>query len=197
MNKPDPRTLAPASDIPKNYSMVKKGNKPDGKYLAIEVWADGHPNKAERKLLEINTEAFAIDETKLDSMLTYWKGVARGAGFENPILTIQGDIGNGAELLYGYSDNREGIPPNAQSYTIKPRFDKNIFLMRHGGEQGTSIVYHSPLNSPTLREELTNFNKLLMRFFRGEFYELLAEYSDKGTGWEFQNEVIVDNSKLR
>lgn len=59
------------------------------------------------------------------------------------------------------------------------------------------LSFDSTLNSQTLREEITNFNKLLVRFFNGEFYELLTEHSDKAIGWEFQNEVIVDNSKLR
>ena len=197
MNKPDPRTLAPASDIPKHYYAFPKENKPDGKYICIEVWEDGHPDKAERKLLETDTEVFMVDETKLDSMLAYWQGVVRGAGFENPFFTIQGDIGNGSEVSYGYKDEREGIPPNASSYTIKPIFDKNIMLLRHGEKQGKSIVYHSPLDSSTLREELANFNKLLARFFNGEFYELVSEQSDRSPGWEFRNEVIVDNARLR
>jgi len=183
--------------IPARYYAFTKNNKPDGKYLALEVWEDEHPDKAKRKLLETGADAFLVDETKLDSMLAYWKEVAGGAGFENPVFTIQGDIGNGSEVSYGYKDEREGIPPNASSYTIKPIFDKNIMLLRHGGKQGKSFVYHTPLDSPTLREELTNFNKLLARFFNGEFYELLSEQSDRSPGWEFRNEIVVDNAKLR
>src|SRR3989344_288769 len=76
-------------------------------------------------------------------------------------------------------------------------FNKNIMLLRHGGKQGKSIIYHSPLDSSSLRMELENFNKLLSRFFNGEFYEILLEHSDKKEGWEFHNEIVVDNAKLR
>src|SRR3989344_3498079 len=131
----DPHTLSVPQDIPKKYFRFNKNNKQNEKYVGIEVWADGHPGKAERKLVEVDMETFRIDKTRLDSMIAYWVDVARGAGFESPILTIQGDLGNGAELLYGYSDNREGIPPNARTYSIKPVFDKSIMKMRHGGKQ--------------------------------------------------------------
>jgi S-DNA-T family DNA segregation ATPase FtsK/SpoIIIE len=70
-------------------------------------------------------------------------------------------------------------------------------LVRHGRKQGNSLIYHSPLNSPMLREEIGNFNKLLTRFANGEFDKLLLEYVDKSMGWEFCKEVVIDNERLR
>jgi len=197
MNKPDPRTLAPASNIPKHYFAFNKNNKPDTRYFVYEIWEDKMPDKivAGQKLENIDERT--LSDEQLDKLIPFWRQISIDKGLKHPILSIQVDIGNGSELSYGYKDGREGIPPNAKTYIAKPKFDKNIMLMRHGGKQGKSLVYHTPLDSPTLREELANFNKLLARFFNGEFYELLSEQSDRRPGWEFRNEVVVDNAKLR
>ena len=180
-----------------NLNSFPKNNKLNDKHLVWEIWEDKHPDKviAGQKLQGGDERTFAPEQ--LDRMIPFWRELALDDNLNNPIITIQGDIGNGSEVSYGYKDEREGIPPNASSYTIKPIFDKNIMLLRHGGKQGKSFVYHTPLDSPTLREELTNFNKLLARFFNGEFYELLSEQSDRSPGWEFRNEIVVDNAKLR
>ena len=192
----DKSTSLKSSDaIPNHYYAFTKNNNPDGKFLIFEIWENKYTDKvAAFERLEFNPKT--LDAKQPDRLIPFWQKLASNAGLNDPILTLQGDIGNGSELSYGYKDGRDGIPPNAKTYAIKPRFDENIFLMRLGGA-GKSIVYHSPLNSSTLREELTNFNKLLMRFFNGEFYELRTEHSDKSTGWEFCNEVLVDNAKLR
>ena len=197
MDKPDSQTLAPVSDIPKRYYAFPKNNKSDGRYLVYEIWEDEIPDEviAGQKLEGIDERTLSPEQ--LDELIPFWRQMATDKRLKQPILSIQVDLGNGSELSYGYSDGREEIPPNAKTYIAKPRFDKNIMLMRHGGKQGKSIVYHSPLDSSTLREELENFNKLLSRFFNGEFYELLSEHSDKSMGWEFCNEVLVDNAKLR
>ena len=197
MNKPDPRTLAPASDIPKHYYAFNKNNKPYTRYFVYEIWEDKMPDKivAGQKLENIDERT--LSDEQLDKLIPFWRQISIDKGLKHPILSIQVDIGNGSELSYGYKDGREGIPPNAKTYIAKPKFDKNIMLMRHGGKQGKSLVYHTPLDSPTLREELANFNKLLARFFNGEFYELVSEQSDRRPGWEFRNEVVVDNAKLR
>ncbi|MDO8487558.1 MAG: hypothetical protein Q7S45_04640 [Candidatus Curtissbacteria bacterium] len=184
------------SKTPLQYFAFTKNNKPDGKYLAIEVWPDGSPNRVKGRYLEIDANTFSTDETKLDSLIAYWEKVASDEGFEKPMITIQADFGIGSELAYAYTDGREEVPPNAKSYTIKPRFDKNIFLMRTGGD-GKSLVYSSPLDSPTIREEISNFNKLLVQFFNGAFYEVLTEYSDRDMGWELLNDLVIDNAKLR
>ena len=173
-----------------------KDNKPDGKYSVFEVWENGHPDKVVTgQKIEFTERTFS--EEQLDILIPYWRNMSSEAGFNEPMLTIQGDISNGCELVYRYKDNREEIPPNAKFYTIKPVFDENITTVRHAGKQGKSLVYHSPLNSPTLREEIMNFNKLLISFFNGEFYKILAEHSDRNPGWEFCNEVVIANAKLR
>ena len=176
----------------KAYGFVKN-NKPDGKYIAIEVWEKGHPDKGEIKIIGVGTKGFGIDETKLDSFISYWKGVARGAKFENPMFTLQGDIGKGSEISYAYKNGREESPLNASSYTIKPLSEEGVVIIRLPGDEGKSLVYHSPLNSPTLKEEVGNFNKILVRFFKGE----LIEPTNKSPGWEFRNEVVVDKETLR
>lgn len=197
MNKPDPQTLTSASDIPKRYFAFTKNNKPDCIYLVYEIWEDKIPYKviAGQKLEGIDERTLSPEQ--LDKQIPFWRQMATDKCLKHPILSIQVDLGNGSELSYGYLDGREEIPPNAKTYIAKPRFDKDIMLMRHGGKQGKSIIYHSPLDSSTLREELENFNKLLARFINGEFYELLSEHSDKSMGWEFHNEIVVDNAKLR
>src|SRR3989344_1494908 len=157
----DPHTLSAPPDIPKKYYAFTKNNKPDGKFLIFEIWENKHPDKvAAFERLEFNPKT--LDGEQPDRLIPFWQKLASNAGLNDPILTLQGDIGNGSELSYGYKDGKDEVPPNAKSYTIKPRFDENIFLMRLGSEHGKSLLYRSPLDSPNLREEITNFNKLLM-----------------------------------
>ena len=197
MNKPNPRTLTSAFRIPKQYFAFTKNNKPDSRYFVYEIWEDTMPdNVIAREMLE-NIDERTLSPEQLDKMIPFFRQMAVDKNLKNPILSIQVDFGNGSEIAYGYTNGRKDVPPNAQAYIIKPMFDDNITLMRHGGEQGKSLVYHSPLESLSLREELENFNTLILRFFNGGFDELLNEHSDKSTGWEFRNEVIVDNTKLR
>ena len=186
-----------SAKLPKHYYAFTKNNKPDTRYFVFEIWEDKMPDKivAGQKLENIDERT--LSDEQLDKLIPFWRQISIDKGLKHPILSIQVDIGNGSELSYGYKDGREGIPPNAKTYIAKPKFDKNIMLLRHGGKQGKSLVYHTPLDSPTLREELANFNKLLARFFNGEFYELLSEQSDKSPGWEFRKEIVIDNSKLR
>ena len=187
-----------ASDgMPARYYAFTKNNKPDGRYFVYEIWEDKIPDKviAGQKLEGIDERTLSLEQ--LDELIPFWRKMAEDKKLKRPILSVQFDLGNGCELSYGYKDGKDEVPPNAKTYAIKPRFDKNIFLMRHEGKQGKSLVYHSPLGSDTLREELTNFNKLLIRFFNGEFYDLLTEHSDRNPGWEFRNEVVVNNAKLR
>ena len=180
------------SVTPKHLYSFTKNNRPDGKYSAFEVWENKHPEMVVTgQKIEFTERTFS--EEQFDILIPYWRKISSEAGLNEPILTIQGDIGNGSELTYGYKDGREDVPPNAKFYTIKPVFDKNITTVRHTGKQGKSLVYHSPLNSLTLREEIMNFNKLLIRFFNGEY----IEPSDKSLGWEFRNAVVVNNTKLR
>lgn len=197
MKRPDPQTTTPTSRTPKQFFSFTKNNNPDSRYFVYEIWEDEMPDKviAGEKLENIDERTLSSEQ--LDTIIPFWKQMADDNNLKHPILSIQVDLGNGSEIAYGYSDGREDIPPNAKMYTIKPIFDDNITLMRHGGDQGKSIVYHGPLDSLTLREELENFNVLLSRFFKGEFYEVLNEHSDKSMGWEFRNEIIVDNTKLR
>ena len=197
MNKPDPRTLAPASDIPKQYYAFNKNNKPDTRYFVYEIWEDKMPDNVVAGQKLENIDERTLSNEQLDKLVPFWREIVKDKQLKNPILSIQVDIGNGSELSYGYLDGRDEIPPNAKTYIAKPKFDKNIMLLRHGGKQGKSIIYHSPLDSSSLRMELENFNKLLSRFFNGEFYEILLEHSDKKAGWEFHNEIVVDNAKLR
>src|SRR3989344_4876092 len=193
MNKPDPRTLAHASDMPKHYYAFNKNNKPDTRYFVYEIWEDKMPDNivAGQKLENIDERTLSNEQ--LDELIPFWRRMAKDKQLKNPIISIQVDIGNGSVLSYGYLDGRDEIPANAKTYIAKPRFDKNIMLLRHGGEQGKSIIFHSPLDSLSLRIELENFNKIVSRFINGEFYELLSEYSDKSSGWEFPNEIVVDN----
>jgi hypothetical protein len=186
-----------SNTIPKSYYAFQKNNKPDVRYFVYEIWEDKKPDEviAGQKLEGIGERTLSPEQ--LDKLIPFWRQMATDKPLKHPILSIQVDLGNGSELSYGYTDGRKGIPPNAKTYIAKPRFDKNIMLMRHAGKQGKSIIYHSPLDSSTLREELENFNKLLVRFFNGKFYDLLSEHSDKSNGWEFHNEVVVDNAKLR
>ena len=189
MYKPDPRTLAPSSDIPEQYFMFKKNNDPNGQYLVYEIWENGYPDEvvAEQKLT-FSPKTFG--ESQIDKIIPFWKKL--GKELKDPILTIQADEGNGSELMYGFKDKREGIPANAKFYTIKPVFDKNIMKMRHGGKQGRSLVLHSPLASQTLHVELSHLNRLLVRFFEGEH----IDFGDRTSGWEFRRETIIDNTKL-
>jgi len=197
MKRSEPHNTAPTSQTPKQFFSFKKNNNPNSRYFVYEIWEDTMPDKviAHEKLENIDERTLSPEQ--LDKMIPFFRQMAIDKNLKNPILSIQVDFGNGSEVAYGYSDGRKDIPPNAGAYIIKPMFDKNITLMRHGGKQGKSIVFHSPLESMSLREELENFNILLSRFFKGKFYELINEYSDKSIGWEFQNEIIVDNTKLR
>jgi len=197
MNKSDPQTITPTSRTPKKFFSFTKNNNPDSRYFVYEIWEDKMPDKviAGEKLENIDERTLSSEQ--LDKMIPFFRQMAVDKNLKHPILSIQVDLENGSEIAYGYTNGRKDIPPNAQAYIIKPMFDDNITLMRHGGEQGKSLVYHSPLESLSLREELENFNTLISRFFNGGFDELLNEHSDKSTGWEFRNEVIVDNTKLR
>src|SRR3989344_637692 len=186
-----------SKQLPTNLNSFPKNNKLNDKHLVWEIWEDKHPDKviAGQKLQGGDERTFAPEQ--LDRMIPFWRELALDDNLQNPIITIQVDVGNGSELAYGYKDDRNEVPPNAKFHTIKPVFDENITTVRHAGKQGKSLVYHSPLNSPTLREEIMNFNKLLISFFNGEFYKILAEHSDRNPGWEFRNDVIVGNAKLR
>lgn len=100
--------------------------------------------------------------------------------------------------MYGYTDGRQEVPPNARFYVKKPIFDKNILTVKFTQNPGESMIYQSSLNSPTIIEEIDNFGKLLSRFFKGEFAELLREYSvNKDDDPVFLSHFIIDNNKLK
>lgn len=176
--------------IPQKLFAYTKKNNPQNKYLVYEIWENGYPDKVVAgQKLEYNPET--LEKKQLDRMIPFWKKL--GKKLKEPIITIQVDEGNGSEIMYGYKDGKERVPPNAKSYTIKPVFDKNITKGRRAWKQGRSLVYSSPLGSPTLKKEVLNFNTLLVRFFSGKDVELARN----NPIWEYRNEVVIDNSKLR
>jgi hypothetical protein len=101
----------------------------------------------------------------------------------------------GSQVYYTYKKKRkDDVPPNAKFYTIKPIFDKNIAKVRFIKNEGKSLLYQSPLESPNLYEEVYRFGKLMARFFNGESNSIRTEYTKYPS--ESVSEIIVDNAKL-
>jgi len=174
-----------------------KDNKPDGKYLFYEIWEDKHPDKVVAYKKIENYDENMLSKEEIEKIIYFGKKIATKNNVKNPIFTMQCDIGDGAKFLYGYTDGKKETPPNAKTYTKKPVFDKNITPLFFTENEGKSIIYHSPLDSLTLFEEITNFKKLITKFFDGKYFELLGKYSDKHPGWEFVSGLVIDNKKLR
>jgi hypothetical protein len=173
------------------FHTFPKKNDPNKNYLVYEVWENKYPEKvAFGNKAEFNSKLLLEDE--LDKIITNWRKEAVDAGLSDPFLTIQGDIGNGTEIGYGYEDRRKEIPPNSKTYTIKPIFDKSISKYRAIVDDGKSLVYTSSLLSKTLRSELIILNKLLIKFFNGEYIK--RPY--KSPFEDSINELIVDTDKL-
>ena len=184
-------------DRPSKLFSFSKNNKPDVNYFVYEIWEDKMPDQviAKEKIGSVDERTLSSDQ--LIRLIPFWRKLAKDKRLKKPILSIQIDSGDGSELAYGYTDGRDGVPPNAKFYIIKPIFDKNIALVRLGNSKGKSIVYHSPLNSPDLQDDLEIFNKLLSQFIHGDFHKLFSKYVEKSIGWEFCNEIIFDKLLLR
>ena len=173
------------------FHIFSKKNDPNKNYLVYEVWENKHPDKvAFGKKIEFNPKT--LSEEELDKTINFWRKTANETSLIDPILTIQGDMGNGTQVGYGYEDGRKEIPPNSKTYTIKPTFDKSIAKYREIIDDGKSLVYMSSLSSETLRRELKLLNNLLIKFFNGEY----AKRPYKSPFEDSINELIVDTDKL-
>ena len=173
------------------FHIFSKKNDPNKNYLVYEVWENKHPDKvAFGKQIEFNPET--LSEEELDKTINFWRKTANETSLIDPILTIQGDMGNGTQVGYGYEDGRKEIPPNSKTYTIKPIFDKSIAKYRAIIDDGKSLVYTSSLLSKTLRSELIILNKLLVKFFNKEYIKRPYESPFEDS----INELIVDTDKL-
>jgi len=184
--------------IETSYYSPGNDNNPDGKYVTYELWEDKHPEKviAGQKIENAGQQTFSKEQ--LETAIPVWKNKAKKRHLKQAMITIQADIGKGAEFLYGYTNGCKEVPPNARFYVKKPIFDKNIVTVKLTENPGKSMIYQSPLNSPTIIEEIVNFGKLLAHFFDGEFFKLFKEYSvNKDDDPIFISHFIIDNSKLK
>ena len=100
MNKPDPRTLAHASDMPKHYYAFNKNNKPDTRYFVYEIWEDKMPDNVVAGQKLENIDERTLSNEQLDKLVPFWREIVKDKQLKNPILSIQVDIGNGSELSY-------------------------------------------------------------------------------------------------
>ncbi len=182
---------------PTNLYSFTKNNNPDVYYFVYEIWEDKKPDQIIAKQKISGVDERTLSTHQLGIIIPLWRKLAKDKSPISPILSIQIDHGNGSELAYGYTDDKDEIPPNAKAYIIKPVFDKNINTVRLGGSNGKSIVYHSPLNSPDLQEDLEIFNKLLSQFIHGDFPKIFSKYAERSIGWEFCNEFVFDSLLLR
>ena len=158
--------------------------------FTYEVWENKHPDRLSGQMFPF--EADFLSAAKFDECMSLWKSLAEE--FSDPILTIQGDVRGGTVRGYRYEDGRSGPPPNAIAHVIKPIFDPAIavFNCYTNDSMGNSLVYHCPMSSPTLREEVEKFNQLLIRFFSGEDLYKTLNKPASGFYWE----IVVSKEEL-
>lgn len=177
--------------VKKEFYKFENKNEEDKNYVAFEVWENKHPEKIfASQVLEFRPDN--ISKERVPELMSLWNKLSQK--LSDPILTIQCDIGKGAEKGYRYRDSRDEIPPNAVGYTTKPIFDKSIEPVRFSWQSNKSIVYTSSLSSPTLKEELEKLEELFIRFFKNS-EEVSKIFGRKAN--IFETAIMIDNEILR
>ncbi len=122
--------------------------------LTYEIWENFLPQNliAGEKLVY---HSDILSEEQLKIMIPFW--LKLGSELSDPVLSLQYDKNGGSTILYRYSDEREGVPPNARGRVIKPIFDKGIVKVVLSDYSRYTFVLHATLNSPTLKDEVSQF----------------------------------------
>lgn len=122
--------------------------------LTYEIWENFLPNK----VIAGETRPYFPDilsTEQLETFIPFWMEL--GVELNDPILSLQLDKNGGSTILYRYSDEREGTPPNACSRIIKPIFEKGIEKIILSDYSKSTFILHTSLKSSTLKNDIKDF----------------------------------------
>jgi len=141
------------SVIKKPFYGYDKQKKERPYQLTYEVWENFYPDKIAGGQFKKYVPGI-LSEEHLNEMIPFWKELA--LKFSDPVLSLQLDKDGGSTVMYQYSDDRKGPPPNAKGIIIKPIFQKNIGILKVAEEPGISFVFHTSLNSTQLESDINS-----------------------------------------